>query len=66
LIADGIRNLGIYHPEKPLVCTKDDKLISEDFKLLYFYHNRLTHYNLEKELAWSPAVESKVLKEMEA
>jgi len=66
LIADGVRNLGIYHPEKPLVCTKGGQLISEDFKLLYFYHNRLTNYGLENELEWSPADESNIRHEMEA
>jgi glycerol-3-phosphate O-acyltransferase len=66
LISDGVRNLGIYHPEKPLVFTKSGQLISEDFKLLYFYNNRLANYELEKELVWSPAAEIKILSEMEA
>jgi glycerol-3-phosphate O-acyltransferase len=66
LISDGVRNLGIYHPEKPLVCTKSGQLISEDFKLLYFYNNRLANYELEKELVWNPAAEIKILNEMEA
>lgn len=48
LIQDGIRNLGAYHPEKPLRVNKNKELISDDFKLLYFYHNRLDNYGLDK------------------
>ena len=53
LIKDGVRNLGIYHPEKTLTFNKKNELISQDFKLLYFYHNRLTNYGLEKAIIWS-------------
>lgn len=52
LIMDGVRNLGVYHVQKPLVFDKGGQLISQDFKLLYFYHNRLTHYGLEKSIDW--------------
>lgn len=53
VIKDGVRNIGIYHPEKTLVFNKKDQLISQDFKLLFFYHNRLTNYGLEKAISWS-------------
>ena len=35
LIKDGVRNLGIYHPEKTLVFNKKGQLISQNFKLLF-------------------------------
>ena len=53
LIEDGVRNLGVYHPEKTLVFNKRGDLISQDFKLLFFYHNRLTHYGMENTIVWS-------------
>jgi glycerol-3-phosphate O-acyltransferase len=48
LIADGIKHLGTFHIKKPLKKKKSGEVISENFYLLYFYHNRLTGYGLEK------------------
>jgi len=48
LISDGIKHLGTFHIKKPLKTNKIGKIISENFYLLYFYHNRLTGYGLEK------------------
>ncbi len=50
LMDDGIKRLGAFHVKRPLKYTSQGKLVSEDFKLLFFYHNRLAHYNLEKDL----------------
>ncbi len=50
ILRDGIKNLGIYHNLKPLKYNKNDELISQDFKLLYYYHNRLTNYEFEESL----------------
>jgi len=47
LIADALRNLGVYHARRPLVKRKNATLTSEDFRLLYFYHNRLDDYNIK-------------------
>jgi glycerol-3-phosphate O-acyltransferase len=52
LIKDGINHLGVYHPEKPILINKKGELISKDFKLLYFYHNRLDNYDLDKKINW--------------
>jgi len=49
-IQDGIKNLGLYHPEKVLKITKENKVVSENFRLLYYYHNRLDSYGLEDYL----------------
>ncbi len=54
LIEDGIRKLGTYHPKKPLKINKNKQIVSEDFKLLYYYHNRLTNYGLEQKIVWIP------------
>jgi glycerol-3-phosphate O-acyltransferase len=48
IIAHGLRNVGIYHPNKPLLRLPNGNISSEDMKLLLFYHNRLTGYALEQ------------------
>jgi glycerol-3-phosphate O-acyltransferase len=50
LVKEGVDNLGIYHDKKPLVL-EGGHIQSQDFKLLYFYHNRMTHYNISIEQA---------------
>ena len=50
LIRDGLSHLGTYHVAKPLRFNKNGDVISESFKLLYFYHNRLEHYGLEEKI----------------
>ena len=52
LIVDGIKRLGTYHIAKPLKFNKQGQIISESFKVLYFYHNRLTGYDLEQGVHW--------------
>jgi len=49
LLKDGIDKLGSFHGLQPLMIDKNYELIvSQNFKVLYFYHNRLTGYGLEK------------------
>ncbi|WP_235293309.1 1-acyl-sn-glycerol-3-phosphate acyltransferase [Portibacter lacus] len=45
IVKEGVANLGIYHDKKTLVL-ENGFIQSQDFKLLYFYHNRMTHYNI--------------------
>jgi len=52
IIKDGIKNLGIYHVQKPLV-QKNEKVWSEGLKVLYYYHNRIKIYELDKFIEWS-------------
>lgn len=61
LVRDGVKNLGIYHTEKPLQFTKEGDIISSDFRVLYFYHNRLSNYGLDRAVHWK-AEEIEVLK----
>jgi len=49
-IRDGIVNLGVYNPSKPLKINKKGNLVSQDFKLLFYYRNRLDNYRLEEAL----------------
>lgn len=53
LIQDGVRKLGVYHVEKPLVFDSKKMLVSQDFKLLFFYFNRLDNYKLADKLVWN-------------
>lgn len=47
IIDHGMRNINLYHTASPL--TKEGEFIgTEDLKLLYYYHNRLEGYGLEK------------------
>ncbi|MFN3801594.1 1-acyl-sn-glycerol-3-phosphate acyltransferase [Belliella pelovolcani] len=48
IIAHGLDNVGMYHAKRPLVQDKGGNIITEDLNLLYFYHNRLDGYDLEK------------------
>ena len=50
VINHGIRNIGIYHSKEPLMKSKEGTIISEDIKLLLFYHNRMEGYGLKKYL----------------
>ncbi|BDC99382.1 1-acyl-sn-glycerol-3-phosphate acyltransferase [Persicobacter psychrovividus] len=49
MIQSGINNVGMYHTKRPLIMAKDGKTITtEDMNLLFYYHNRLDGYGLEK------------------
>ena len=59
IIPKGVEKLGNYHARRPLIFNKEGQLISENFKVLYFYHNRLENYNLDRSIDWK-AVTAKV------
>ena len=44
----GIQNISIYHTNLPLLKNKKGNITSEDLQLLYYYHNRMEGYGLEK------------------
>ena len=48
LVNTGLDNLGMYHAKRPLLRNKEGDIITQDLNLLYFYHNRLVGYNLDK------------------
>lgn len=60
IIEDGLLHLGTFHVKKPLKRKRKKDIISENFHLLYFYHNRLENYGLHK------VVTAKKMKEEEA
>ena len=52
ILEQGMNNLGVYHALKPLKYNLDKKIVSESFKTLFFYHNRLNGYDLEHHINW--------------
>jgi glycerol-3-phosphate O-acyltransferase len=48
VIQHGLENVGIFHLKRPLLRKKDGPIITQDLNLLYYYHNRLVGYDLEK------------------
>ena len=62
LVRNGIGHLGRYHAQMPLKFNKQGDVISEDFKVLYYYHNRLENYELAAVVPWA-AVEIRVAEE---
>ncbi len=47
---EALQNIGIYHNQKVIVIHSSGYISTEDMNLLYFYHNRLTGYELEETL----------------
>lgn len=48
IVETGLNNLGMYHAKRPLLKNEQGNIITQDLNLLYFYHNRLVGYNLDK------------------
>ena len=48
VIRHGLENVGIFHLKRPLLFNKEGDIITQDFNTLYYYHNRLVGYDLEK------------------
>ncbi|MEM6643913.1 MAG: 1-acyl-sn-glycerol-3-phosphate acyltransferase [Bacteroidota bacterium] len=46
-ILEGLNNVGLYHDQRPLV-RKKSEIIINDTNTLYYYHNRMNGYGLEK------------------
>ncbi|MFN0016475.1 MAG: 1-acyl-sn-glycerol-3-phosphate acyltransferase [Saprospiraceae bacterium] len=61
IVRHGVEKLGMFHREKPLSFTKDDGIVSSNFRVLYFYHNRLNNYSLQNAVQWK-SEEIEVLK----
>lgn len=48
IIELGITNVGMYHTHRPLLKNKKGNIITKDLHNLYYYHNRMDGYELEK------------------
>lgn len=56
IINKGLSLLGTYHNQKVLYLN-DNSLRTQSVKLLFYYHNRLDGYELEKKIDWSKVKE---------
>ncbi|RMF00452.1 MAG: glycerol acyltransferase [Bacteroidetes bacterium] len=52
IIRHGIEHLGTFHLKNPLYFDRQKRIVSDSFKVLYYYHNRLDNYHLEKYIDW--------------
>jgi glycerol-3-phosphate O-acyltransferase len=50
VITRGLDNVGIFHLKRPLLKNKKGNIITKDLAVLYYYHNRLVGYDLEKSI----------------
>jgi glycerol-3-phosphate O-acyltransferase len=50
VIRHGLENVGIFHLKRPLLFNKEGNIITRDLNTLYYYHNRLVGYDLEKSI----------------
>ncbi len=48
VIKFGLKNVGMYHSKRPLLQNKAGDIITQDLNTLYYYHNRMHGYELEK------------------
>ncbi len=58
LVNHGIRQMGVYHTTLPLRINKDGNIVSDNLKLLYYYHNRLEGYGLRSIINKKALVET--------
>ena len=48
VIENGIQNVGMYHTSRAILKNGDGDITTQDLNILYYYHNRLDGYGLEK------------------
>ena len=54
IIAEGIGSIGNYHIDKPLKYDGRGRIVSDNFSMLCYYHNRLSTYRLKHAVRWPP------------
>ncbi len=47
IVEHGVKNLGIFHDQRPLIFQDEKTLVTENMNLLFYYHNRLEGYGLK-------------------
>lgn len=48
VINHGLESVGTFHLKRPLLLNKKGQIVTQDLNVLYYYHNRLVGYDLEK------------------
>lgn len=50
VIKHGLDNVGMYHAKQPVLRNRKGEIVTQDLNKLYYYHNRLEGYDLEKKI----------------
>ncbi|MDQ3534915.1 MAG: 1-acyl-sn-glycerol-3-phosphate acyltransferase [Bacteroidota bacterium] len=50
VIRHGITNVGMYHIKRPLIFTESGDITTQDLNTLFYYHNRMKGYGLQKHI----------------
>lgn len=48
IVQYGLGNLGLYHPQRPLVQNQAGEVTTQDLSTLFYYYNRLQGYDLDQ------------------
>ena len=48
VIEHGLSNVGLYHARRPLLKDKEGNIVTANLNALYYYHNRLEGYELDR------------------
>ena len=52
IVRHALNAVGNFHISKPLTTDREDRLVSESFALLLYYHNRLSTFGLKNKVNW--------------
>ena len=52
IIVRGIASIGNYHIDAPLRYDDRERVVSDNFSMLYYYHNRLSTFRLKSGVRW--------------
>ena len=52
IVRHALAAVGNFHINKPLKTDRNDRIISESFALLHYYHNRLSTFRLKRKINW--------------
>jgi len=63
ILEHGLSNLGLYHSNNVLYVDKEDVVRTENIRLLYFYHNRMSCYDLISNPRWQRKIVQKPIPE---
>ncbi|MBC6993969.1 1-acyl-sn-glycerol-3-phosphate acyltransferase [Neolewinella lacunae] len=52
IVGHGIDSMGTFHIDKPLYRDRKGRIVCDNFALLYYYHNRLSTFKLNRRLKY--------------
>ncbi len=60
LVSWGLKQLGIYHTKRVLYLDRYGSYKCQDVRLLYYYHNRLDAYDLDRLMEWDLIIKNEL------